>query len=47
MSDANTVEATPDRGRTLRGAGTSRYNFRETEAKWQRAWQERGSVSAR
>ena len=47
MSDANTVEAMPERGRTARGAGTSRYNFRETEAKWQRAWQERGSFIAR
>ena len=47
MSDANAVEAMPERGRTVRGAGASRYNFRETEAKWQRAWQERGSFIAR
>src|SRR6266566_906804 len=47
MSDANAVEAMPERGRTVRGAGASRYNFRETEAKWQRAWQERGSFVAR
>src|SRR5437763_12657303 len=25
------------------GTGMSRYNFRETEAKWQREWRERGS----
>src|SRR5438874_5659450 len=47
MSDANAVEAMPERVRTVRGAGASRYNFRETEAKWQRAWQERGSFVAR
>src|SRR5438067_2275028 len=47
MSDANAVEAMPERVRTVRGAGASRYNFRETEAKWQRAWQERGSFIAR
>src|SRR5438552_213455 len=47
MSDANAAEAMPERGGTVRGAGASRYNFRETEAKWQRAWQERGSFIAR
>src|SRR5690349_14613926 len=47
MNDANAVEAMPERGRTVRGAGAPRYNFRETEAKWQRAWQERGSFIAR
>src|SRR6476661_2585750 len=47
MNDANAVEAMPEHGRTVRGAGASRYNFRETEAKWQRVWQERGCFAAR
>src|SRR5437867_9898372 len=29
------------------GPGMSRYNFRETEQKWQRLWQERGYFTAR
>jgi len=47
MSGADTLDVTPDRSRTARGSGVPRYNFRETEAKWQRLWQERGSFVAR
>src|SRR5436190_20242455 len=46
MSDANTVDA-PDRGRTAAATSMSRYSFRESEAKWQRVWQERDCFTAR
>ena len=46
MSDANTVDA-PDRGRAATAAGTARYSFRESEARWQRVWRERGCFEAR
>jgi len=45
MSDVNTVDA-PDRGRAAAATGTSRYSFRESEAKWQRVWQERSCFEA-
>ena len=45
MSDANTVDA-PDRGRTAAATSVSRYSFRESEAKWQRVWQERDCFTA-
>src|SRR5207245_9481447 len=35
------------RGRAAMGPGMSRYNFRETEAKWQRQWRERRCFEAR
>ena len=41
MSEATIADAPPDRGLTASGAGTSRYSFRENEAKWQRVWRER------
>src|SRR5260370_23734858 len=47
MSDADIADASTDRGRAASGTSMSRYSFRESEAKWQQVWRERGSFEAR
>jgi leucyl-tRNA synthetase len=47
MKTAHSGDGQLARGRAASGMSMSRYNFRENEAKWQRAWHDRGSFAAR